>query len=149
WVDEATTRHFVNSLWSRYRVRLTMGFGMPMFGSFEGVDDSAFLRDLATRGFLMVDRQKKAVIGPDAHVDDSGSNSEGGYVDYFRARGVDYVFATKWEQALKNGTILGMVDFGEMDKIADTENKFWPSLGLSVAKTRNLFGLVYPMSILN
>jgi hypothetical protein len=57
WVDEATTKRFVSSLWNRHRVRLTMGFGMPMFGSFEGVDDSAFLKDLAQRGFLMVDRQ--------------------------------------------------------------------------------------------
>ena len=39
WVDEAITKRFVTSLWNRHHVRLTMGFGMPMFGSFEGVDD--------------------------------------------------------------------------------------------------------------
>jgi alpha-glucosidase len=149
WVDEATTKHFVTSLWNRHHVRLTMGFGMPMFGSFEGVDDSAFLKELATRGFLMVDRQKRPVIGPDQYVDDSMRNSAVGYLDYFSPRAVDYVFASRWERAIKNGTILGMVDFGEMDKIADLENKFWPSLGISVAKTRNLFGLVYPLSIMN
>ena len=147
WVEEATTRRFISSLWNRHRVRLTMGFGMPMFGSFEGVDDSAFLKDLAQRGFLMVDRQQRPVIGPDMHVDDSMRNSEVGYLDYFSPRAVEHVFATKWERALKNGVVLGMVDFGEMDKIADAENKFWPSLGMSVAKTRNLFGLVYPMSV--
>ena len=39
WVDEAITKRFVTSLWNWHRARLTMGFGMPMFGSFEGVDD--------------------------------------------------------------------------------------------------------------
>jgi alpha-glucosidase (family GH31 glycosyl hydrolase) len=42
-----------------------------------------------------------------------------------------------------------MVDFGEMDHIEDTDQKFWPSLGMSVAQTRNLYGLVYPLSIIN
>ena len=147
WVDQATTKQFVSSLWSKYRVRLTMGFGMPMFGSFEGVDDSAFLKELAKRGFLMVDRAQRPVIGSDPHVDESGRNSAVGYLDYFSPRAVDYVFSKKWERVLKNGVILGMIDFGEMDNIADTENKFWPSLGMSVAKTRNLYGLVYPMSV--
>ena len=124
-----------------------MGFGMPMFGSFEGVDNSAFLKELAARGHLMVDRQKKPVIGPDEHVDDTGRNSEVGYLDFFSPRAVDYLFASKWEKALRNGVILGMVDFGELDRIADTQNKFWPSIGLSVAQTRNLFSLVYPLSV--
>ena len=117
WVDEATTKRFVTSLWNRHHVRLTMGFGMPMFGSFEGVDDSAFLKELAARGHLMVDRQKRPVIGPDEHVDDTGRNSEVGYLDFFSPRAVDYLFASKWEKALRNGVILGMVDFGELDRI--------------------------------
>jgi alpha-glucosidase len=41
-----------------------------------------------------------------------------------------------------------MVDFGELDHIENPEAKFWPSLGLSVAQTRNLYGLVYPLSII-
>lgn len=147
WVDEAVTKRFVTSLWNRHHVRLTMGFGMPMFGSFEGVDDSAFLKQLAARGHLMVDQQKRPVIGPDEHVDDTGQNSEVGYLDFFSPRAVDYLFASKWEKALRNGVILGMVDFGELDRIADTQNKFWPSIGLSVAQTRNLFSLVYPLSV--
>src|SRR4051812_16651424 len=147
WVDEAITKRFVTSLWNRHHVRLTMGFGMPMFGSFEGVDDSAFLKQLAARGHLMVDQQKRPVIGPDEHVDDTGQNSEVGYLDFFSPRAVDYLFASKWEKALRNGVILGMVDFGELDRIADTQNKFWPSIGLSVAQTRNLFSLVYPLSV--
>jgi alpha-glucosidase (family GH31 glycosyl hydrolase) len=149
WVDEATTKRFVTSLWNRHRVRLTMGFGMPMFGSFEGVDDSAFLKDLAARHYLMVDRQKRPVIGPDEHVDDGGQNSEVGYLDFFSPLAVNYLFASKWERALKNGLILGMVDFGELDRIQDTQSKFWPSIGLSVARTRNLFSLVYPLSVVS
>ena len=147
WVDEATTRRFVTSLWNRHRIRLTMGFGMPMFGSFEGVDDSAFLKELAARGYVMVDRKNRPVIGPDEHIDDGGQNSEVGYLDFFSPRAVDYLFASKWEKALKNGLILGMVDFGELDRIEDTQSKFWPSIGLSVARTRNLFSLVYPLSV--
>jgi len=147
WVDEATTKRFVTTLWNRHRVRLTMGFGMPMFGSFEGVDDSAFLKQLAARGHLMVDEQKRPVIGPDQHVDDTGQNSEVGYLDFFSPRAVEYLFASKWEKALGNGLVLGMVDFGELDRIPDTQSKFWPSIGLSVAQTRNLFSLVYPLSV--
>jgi hypothetical protein len=55
------------------------------------------------------------------------------------ARAVDHVFAVKWSDALKNGAILGMVDFGEMDHVRNADQKFWPSIGMSVAETRNLF----------
>jgi alpha-glucosidase len=40
-----------------------------------------------------------------------------------------------------------MVDFGELDHLPDSETKYWPSIRMSVAKTRNLFGLVYPLSV--
>src|SRR5438034_51269 len=49
--------------------------------------------------------------------------------------------------ATTNGVVLGVVDFGEIVKIGDADNEFWQSLGMSVAKSRNLFGLVYPMSV--
>ena len=42
---------FIDALWDRYRGRLTVGFGMPMFGTWRGNDDSALLNDLAARGF--------------------------------------------------------------------------------------------------
>ena len=44
---------------------------------------------------------------------------------------------------------LGMVDFGEMDHVRNADQKFWPSTGMSVAQTRNLFGLVYPLAVVN
>ncbi len=147
WVEEATNKPFIDQLWERYRVRLTLGFGMPMFGRFRGMDDSAFLRDLAARGYLMVDQYNRPVIRPDEYVDPGDETSSVAYLDYFSAHAVDHVFATRWERALRNGVNLGMVDFGEMDHLADSNNKYWPSLGMSVAKTRNLFGLVYPLSI--
>ena len=97
----------------------------------------------------MVDRKKQPAIGPDQYVDSGDGSSSVGYVDYFSPEAVDYVFAHKWERALTNGAILGMVDFGEMDNIAFLAQRYWPSLGMSVGKTRNLFSLAYPMAIVN
>lgn len=147
WIEDATHKDFIDALWNRYHVRLTLGFGMPLFGRFGKTDDSALLRDLASRGFLMVDQKNHPAIGPDQYVDTGDGSSSVGYVDFFSAKAVDYLFATKWEPALANGVILGMVDFGEMDNIPYLGQRFWPSIGMSVAKTRNLFGLVYPLSV--
>jgi len=149
WIEEATRKDFIDALWSRYHVRLTLGFGMPFFGRFGKTDDSALLTKLASHGFLMVDRNNRPVIGPDQYVDAGDDSSSVSYLDYFSPKAVDYVFAEKWERALANGTILGMVDFGEMDKIPFLPQKYWPSLGMSVGKTRNLFGLVYPLAVVN
>ena len=145
--QEATSKTFIDALWERYRGRLTVGFGMPMFGTWRGNDDSALLNDLAARGFLMVDRNNRPAIGRDTNVEDEEDKSSVAYLDYFSARAVDHVFAVKWNDALTNGAILGMVDFGEMDHVRNADQKFWPSNGMSVAQTRNLFGLVYPLAV--
>ena len=147
WVEEATGKEFIASLWERHHVRLTLGFGMPMFGRFRDTDDSALLRNLATRGYVMVDQRGRPVVGPSEYVDPGDQSSSVAWLDYFSSHAVDYLFSTRWERALSNGVILGMVDFGEMDHVTDAENKYWPSVGLSVANTRNLFGLVYPLSV--
>jgi len=147
WVEEATGREFITSLWDRYHVRLTLGFGMPMFGRFRDTDDLALLRNLAARGYVMVDQRGRPVIGPSEYVDPGDQSSSVAWLDYFSSHAVDYLFSNRWERALGNGALLGMVDFGEMDHVSDAENKYWPSVGLSVAKTRNLFGLVYPLSV--
>lgn len=149
WIEEATHKDFIDTLWNRYRVRLTLGFGMPLFGRFGTTDDSALLTELAARGFLMVDQNNRPAIGPDQYVDTGDAKSSVGYVDFFSPKAVNYLFAAKWDRALANGTILGMIDFGEMDNIPFLGQRFWPSLGVSVAKTRNLFALVYPLSIVN
>jgi alpha-glucosidase len=149
WDEQATAKEFIDELWSQHRVRLTYGFGMPMFGKYPGSDDSELLQELGSRRYLMVDRSGEPAIAPDQHVDASEERSAVGYLDYFSPSAVDHVFNAKWDDAIRNGAILGMVDFGEMDHIRNTENKFWPSLGLSVAQTRNLYGLVYPLSIIN
>jgi alpha-glucosidase len=147
--QEATSRAFIDALWERYRGRLTVGFGMPMFGTWHGNDDSGLLADLAARGFLMVDRNNRPAIGRDTNVEDVEDKSSVAYLDYFSTRAVDHVFAVKWSDALKNGAHLGMVDFGELDHVRNAEQKFWPSIGMSVAETRNLFGLVYPLAVVN
>jgi alpha-glucosidase len=147
--QEATSRAFVDALWDRYRGRLTVGFGMPMFGIWHGNDDSDLLQDLAARGFLMVDRNNRPAIGRDACVEEVEDKSSVAYLDYFSTRAVDHVFAVKWSDALKNGAALGMVDFGELDHVRNADQKFWPSIGMSVAETRNLFGLVYPLAVVN
>jgi alpha-glucosidase (family GH31 glycosyl hydrolase) len=147
--QQATSKAFIDALWERYRGRLTVGFGMPMFGTWQGNDDSALLNDLAARGFLMTDRNKRPAIGRDMHVENDEEKSSVAYLDYFSPRAVDHVFAVKWNDALKDGTILGMVDFGEMDHVRNADQKFWPSIGMSVAQTRNLFGLVYPLAVVN
>ena len=147
--QEATSRTFIDALWERYRGRLTVGFGMPMFGTWRGNDDAALLNDLAARGFLMVDRNNRPAIGRDTNVEDDEDKSSVAYLDYFSARAVDHVFAVKWDDALKNGATLGMVDFGELDHVRNADQKFWPSTGMSVAQTRNLFGLVYPLAVVN
>jgi alpha-glucosidase len=149
WITEATRKDFIDALWGRYQVHLTLGFGMPFFGRYGRTDDSALLNKLASHGYLMVDRNNQPVIGPDQYVDAGDDMSSVGYLDYFSPKAVDYVFAEKWDRALANGANLGMVDFGEMDKVPYLPQKFWPSLGLSVAKTRNLFGLVYPLAVVN
>jgi alpha-glucosidase len=148
--NEATQKAFIDDLWNRYRARLTVGFGMPMFGTWRGNDDSALLRDLAARGYLMVDRENRPVIGRSPYVENAvGDTSSVAYLDYFSKAAVDYVFNAKWSEAIRNGVFLGMVDFGEMEYVEDDDQKFWPSLGLSVAQTRNLFGLVYPLAVVN
>ena len=68
--QEAISKTFIDALWERYRGRLTVGFGMPMFGTWRGNDDSALLNDLAARGFLMVDRNNRPAIGRDTNVED-------------------------------------------------------------------------------
>jgi alpha-glucosidase len=147
--QEATSRAFIDTLWERYRGRLTVGFGMPMFGTWHGNDDSGLLNDLAARGFLMVDRNNRPAIGREANVEDVEDKSSVAYLDYFSTRAVDHVFAVKWSDALTNGAALGMVDFGELDHVRNADQKFWPSIGMSVAETRNLFGLVYPLAVVN
>jgi len=149
WDAQATAKSFIDSLWSRYRVRLTYGFGMPMFGRYPGTDDSDLLEELGSRQYLMVDRSGTPAIAPDQHVDASEKRSAVGYLDYFSGPAVEHVFNAKWHDAIRSGAILGMVDFGEMDHVRDSENKFWPSLGMSVAQTRNLYGLVYPQTFIN
>ena len=146
---EATSRAFIDALWERYRGRLTVGFGMPMFGVWHGNDDSALLNDLAARGFLMVDRNNRPAIGRDASVEEVEDKSSVAYLDYFSTRAVDHVFAVKWTDVIKNGAALGMVDFGELDHVRNADQKFWPSINMSVAETRNLFGLVYPLAVVN
>ena len=89
------------------------------------------------------------MIGRGRHVDADEDKSSVSYLDYFSPSAVEYVFSKKWNEAIENGVILGMVDFGELDHINDEDEKFWPSLGMSVAKTRNLYGLVYPLSVMN
>jgi len=149
WDEEAAARSFIRSLWTQHRVRLTYGFGMPMFGKYPGTDDSDLLEQLGSRQYLMADRSGNPVIAPDQHIDASERRSAVGYLDYFSQSAVDHVFDAKWDDAIRNGVILGMVDFGEMDHIRNMENKFWPSLGMSVAQTRNLYGLVYPQTFIN
>ncbi len=148
WDDDATGKTFIDQLWNQHKVRMTHGFGMPMFGRYPGSDDTALLNDLSARKFLMVDKNGQASIAPDQHVDASEEKSAVGYVDFFSAPAVDHLFKAKWSTAVGNGVVLGMVDFGELDHIENAETKFWPSLGLSVAQTRNLYGLVYPLSII-
>jgi hypothetical protein len=94
--QEATTKTVIDELWERYRARLTVGFGMPVFGAWNGNDDFAFLGDLAARGFLMVDRNNRPVIGRDQHVEEDEAKSSVAYLDYFSTRAVDHVFAVKW-----------------------------------------------------
>ena len=147
--QEAVSKPFIDELWSRYRARLTVGFGMPMFGTWRGNDDAELLGDLASLGYLMVDRNNRPAIGRDEHVEEDGDRSSVAYLDYFSVDAVEHIFTEKWEDAINNGAILGMVDFGELDHMRNAEQKFWPSLGLSVAQTRNLFGLVYPMAVVN
>jgi alpha-glucosidase len=149
WDKQVTGKEFIDALWSQHRVRLTYGFGMPMFGKYPGTDDSELVQELGSRRYLMVDQSGLPSIAPDRHVDESQQESAVGYLDYFSPSAVDHVFNFKWDGAIRNGAILGMVDFGEMDHLPNAENKFWPSLGLSVAQTRNLYGLVYPLSIIN
>src|SRR5215813_2259168 len=149
WDDRATRKSFIDSLWSQHHVVLTMGFGMPMFGRYPGSDDAELLSQLGALHYLMVDKNGRPAIAPDQHVDSSEEKSAVGYLDYFSPSAVDHIFKAKWNDAIGNGTILGMVDFGELDHIRNTDNKYWPSLGMSVAQTRNLYGLVYPLSIID
>ena len=151
WDEQAIQKEFIDSIWDRHHVRLTQGFGMPMFGKYPGSseEDAELLDNLAAKGFLMVDKKGAPVIGADEHVDADDGKSSVSYLDYFSPSAVKYVFNKKWTEAIENGVILGMVDFGELDHIRNEDVKYWPSLGMSVAKARNLYGLVYPLSVMN
>src|SRR5436309_4453641 len=72
WDRETTSKSFIDSLWTQYKVRLTYGFGMPMFGRYPGNDDSKLLQELGSRRYLMVDRNGLPSVAPDQHVDATG-----------------------------------------------------------------------------
>jgi hypothetical protein len=69
WDDDAIDKDFIDSLWKQHKVRLTFGFGMPMFGTYRGSDDADLLRNLALKNFVMTGPNGKAAIGPDQHVE--------------------------------------------------------------------------------
>lgn len=141
WISEAMRKPFVDEL-ARQGVRLTAG-GNPFVVKDE---DPELLREMAERGFLMVDAQGKPVI--EAAEEMGNPIDRVGYIDWFNPKAVEFYLERKWKAALKSGVFLGMADFGELDNIVDGDKKFWPSIkGLSVEETRNIFGLVYPTAL--
>lgn len=139
WDEDAATKTFVSDLWRKHRIRLTVG-GNP----FE-IGRGDFMEELGRRGYLMTDAKGKWIIeNPNEIGDDAGTKPEdSAYVDFFNPAAGKFFVERKWKPGIDSGIVLGMADFGELDYIENADKKFWPSLGLSVAETRNIYGLAY------
>lgn len=136
--DESIARPFVQALRNRYHVRLTMG-GNPFL-----IGESPMIHQMGARGELLVDANHQPVIEPAEEIaDDQGNADVVGYVDFFNAKAAEDFVKYEWMEAFRNGIVLGMADFGEMDHLKDPERRFWPSLELPVSATRNLYALAY------
>lgn len=138
--NEATPAKFIDTLQNRYHAHLTIG-GNPFF-----IDDSDERKQLGNKNYLLVDKDGKPVFEwADEVSDDNGHGPSVSYVDFFNRKAGKAFVDCQLKEALKKGTDLGMADFGELDHIADSNSKYWPSLGrdFSAERMRNLYALAY------
>jgi alpha-glucosidase len=138
--NEGTPASFVDKLKNQFHAHLTIG-GNPFF-----IDDSQCRQRLGKQNYLMLDRDGHPVFEPaDEVADDNGHGPSVSYVDFFNPKASRAFLDCQLKNSLKKGTDLGMADFGEMDHVADSNQKYWPSLGkeYSVEKMRNLYALAY------
>jgi alpha-glucosidase len=146
WTAELEEERFNQQLRKNYRIRLTVG-GNPFIMS---DDNPELLATMANKHYLMEDDQGKPLIDRVEEVADNNGNADsGGYIDPFNQMGVRLAVEGLFADALKNGAVLGMLDFGELHHVTNQDKKFWPSIKMSVADTRNLFALAYPQSVMN
>lgn len=113
-------------------------------------DNPELLATMANNHYLMEDGRGKPLIERVEEVADNiGDADSGGYIDPFNQIGVRHAVEELFADALKNGAVLGMLDFGELHHVTNQDSKFWPSIKMSVADTRNLFALAYPQSMMD
>jgi len=139
WEQEEDPQGMVAELAQKYHTRLTVGCGMPSI-----TPDEDGYRELQQRGLLLQDQRGRTVTYFNSEVDEPSSD-----IDYFAPAASDYIFEHKWQPILAAGAYCGMVDFGELTYVPDQGGTFWPSRRESVQDTRNLYGLVYPLSLIS
>ena len=146
WTEELGKHNFNRQLRNNYRIRLTVGWNPFIMSE----DNPELLATMAGNHYLMENDRGEAVIERVEEVADNVGNADsGGYIDPFNKTGVQLAVKELFADALKHGASLGMLDFGELHHVTNQQNKFWPSIKMSVADTRNLFALVYPQSMMD
>lgn len=135
------SRWLIRTLLRRYHTHLTIG-GNPFF-----MDDSACRRRFAGEHFLLMDQDGKSVFEPADELDGESAS----YVDFFNLKAARDFVACEYSQALKDGAVLGMADFGELDHLSHSHTRFWPSLGSSwsAEELRNLYALAYAEALID
>jgi alpha-glucosidase len=139
WSDAAAKKRFLDEMHQKYHARLTFG-GNPFL-----IGESRFLHQMGTEKHLLSTRDGKAVIeGAREIADENGQNSDVvGYIDFFNGAAAKEFVRHEWASHLKDGVVLGMADFGELDNLDDAVKKVWPSVGLPASDTRLIYSLAY------
>ena len=145
WDDYVATKRGVDEFWNKYRIHLTMGTNPFVIG--EGPQMSVMTR----KRFTLVDQHGSPVIEPAAEIadDQSGKSDLTAYVDFFNPAAVKEYHKAELARAYRDGVVLGMADFGEMDHLEDPAHRHWPSVSAPVSEMRNYFGLAYTSAMVN
>src|SRR5262249_44803586 len=128
WTKELKEEAFNQQLQKSYHIRLTVG-GNPFIIS----DDAPeLLATMANNHYLMEDNRGNPLIERIEEIADNEGNADSGsYVDPFNKTGVRLAVKELFADALKNGAVLGMLDFGELHHVTNQDQKFWPSIKMS------------------
>ena len=121
WTKELKEEAFNHQLQKSYHIRLTVG-GNPFIMS----DDAPeLLTTMANNHYLMEDNRGNPLIERIEEVADNEGNADSGaYVDPFNKTGLRLAVKELFADALKNGAVLGMLDFGELHHVTNQDQKF-------------------------
>lgn len=152
--DYATNPRWSQQLWDRHKARLTMGGNPFLIG-----DD--YSGTMGRKHQLLSYPDGRPVIEPACEIaNDKGRSDDVAYIDFFSRSATRTFLQHEWAEGLKPGTVnrdgsrepavyLGMADFGEMDHLTEADRKQWPSIGMPVSQTRNVYALAYAQGLID